>query len=95
LPVVTANKLWNGVAPDLEEETMLPFLLGAFEVEAVPPEKRDEVERKANRRAMRILNEGIRPSANGSIGRKLAEVRRMLHEESERPTKRGKKKRVG
>jgi hypothetical protein len=62
----------------MEQETMLPMLLGALEVEAAPPEMKEKVHRKATRRTMRILQEGTAPSPNGSIGRKLAKLRRRL-----------------
>ena len=54
------------------------MILGALEVEAAPPEQKARVEQKANRRTMRILQEGIAPSPNGAIGRKLAKLRRRL-----------------
>ena len=75
LPVEFANSMWESVAPEMEQETMLPMILGALEVEAAPPEMKEKVHRKATRRAMRILQEGMAPSPNGAIGRKLDMLR--------------------
>jgi hypothetical protein len=95
LPVCTANKMWEQSAQETEEETLLPMLLGALETEAAAPEDRAKVQRKTSRRAMRILSEGIRPSPNGPIGRKLEKLRRSLHEEPKEPAKRTKSARAG
>jgi hypothetical protein len=95
LPVNTVNKIWEETAPAAEEETLLPLLLGGAEVDAASPEDKAKVERKASRRAMRIMSEGIPPSPNGPIGRKLEKLRRALHDEPKRPAKRAKSARAG
>ena len=95
LPVCTANKLWEGAAPDMEEETLLLVLLGGIEVDASAPEDKAKVNRKTTRQAMRILEDGILPSPNGSIGRKLEKLRRALHGEPNPPAKRAKSARAG
>jgi hypothetical protein len=87
LSVESVNPLWARVAPQMEEETMLPMLLAGLEVEAAPPEMKAQVERKANRRTMRILQEGALPSPNGSIGRKLAKLRRRVDKLGAAPLK--------
>jgi hypothetical protein len=78
LPVQSVNSMWDTLVPQMEEETLLPLLLGGLEVEAAPPGKKATVERKVNRRTIRMLEEGIPPSPNGSIGRKLAKLRRKV-----------------
>jgi hypothetical protein len=79
----------------MEEETLLPLLLGGLEVEAAPPGKKATVERKVNRRTIRMLEEGIPPSPNGSIGRELEKLRRLLPKEPKRPAKPSKSARAG
>ena len=95
LPVSTVNDMWEKIAPEMEEETLLPMLLGGIEVDQAPAEEKAKVERKATRRAMRILGEGIPPSPNGAIGRKLEKLRRTLHGEPKQPAKRAKRARAG
>ena len=95
LPVSTANQLWEGVAADMEEETLMPMLLGGIEVDRAPAEDKAKVNRKTTRQAMRILEEGILPSPNGAIGRKLEKLRRALHGEPNPPAKRAKSARAG
>ena len=95
LPVCTANKLWEGAAPDMEEETLLPVLLGGIEVDAAAPEDKAKVNRKTTRQAMRILEDGILPSPNGAIGRKLEVLRRALRGEPQQPAKRAKSAQAG
>ena len=46
-----------------------------------------EVERRAARRTIRILQEGIPASANGSIGRKIEKLRRKLARRGNGPAK--------
>jgi hypothetical protein len=87
LSAESANSLWEAAAPEMEQQTMLPVILGALEVEAAPPEMKERVQRKTNRRTMRILQEGIAPSPNGAIGRKLAKLRRRLDKHGGFPTK--------
>ncbi len=70
LPARTVNTFWNAVAPQMESEALMPMLLGGLEVKAASPERKAKVERRAARRTIRMLQEGIPASANGSIGRK-------------------------
>jgi hypothetical protein len=95
LPVSSANKLWEDMAPEMEQETLLPMLLGGIEVEQAAPKDKAKVERKASRRAMRMLNDGIQPSPNGPIGRRLENLRRELQGEPKLPGKRKKSARAG
>jgi hypothetical protein len=95
LPVQSVNSMWDTLVPQMEEETLLPLLLGGLEVEAAPPGKKAEAERKTSRRAMRILETGIPPSPNGSIGRELEKLRRQFRNEPERPAKPSKSARAG
>ena len=87
LPARTVNTLWNAVAPDMESEALMPMVLGGLEVEAAPPEMKAKVERRAARRTIRMLQDGIRPSANGSIGRKIEKLRRKLAERGDASAK--------
>jgi hypothetical protein len=87
LPVGSVSTMWESAAPAMEEETLLPVVLGALEVAAAPPEMKARVEQKVNRRTTRILQEGIAPSPNGSIGRKLAKLRRRLEKHRAAPSK--------
>ena len=48
LSAATVNSFAPTLGPDNEENTLMPFLLGALEAEAAPPEKRGRVERRRN-----------------------------------------------
>jgi hypothetical protein len=95
LSAAAVNSVWDTMGPGNDENTLMPILVGALEAEAAPPEKREQVERKGTRRAIRMLQEGIPPSPNGSIGRKIDKLRRSLHEEPKRPAKSAKTARAG
>ena len=95
LPVSSANQMWEGVAAEMEEETLLPMLLSGIEVDRAAPEEKAKVRQKATRRTMRILGEGIPPSPNGSIGRKLEKLRQALHREPKRPAQQAKSAQAG
>ena len=71
LSAESANSMWEAVAAEMEQETMLPMLLQVLsEVDRrrMRQEMKEKVHRKATRRTMRILQEGIVPSPNGSAG---------------------------
>ena len=78
LPARTVNNIWNAIGTEVENDALQPFVLGGLEVEAAAPEVKAKVERRAARRAIRMFQEGISPSANGAIGRKIAKLRRKL-----------------
>ena len=87
LSAASANSMWESIAAEMEEETMLPFVLGALEVEAAAPEMKKKVHQKAIRRTKRIMDKAISPSPNGSIGRLLARIRHRVEKHRARQAK--------
>jgi hypothetical protein len=95
LSVASANRMWEKVAPEMEEETLLPVLLAGLEDEQAPAHQKAKGARKTNRQVMRMLGDRIPPSPNGSIGRKLEKLRQALHGETKPPAPQPKSARAG